>query len=162
MTFGIDNIHDVDMQVALHYRTWNTKTYAVVLFYKGMYYGHIYAWISPVDPTKCFAIGIRARTDAVFLQDTLRNTSHYLLEGVRLFAKAKGCTSITIPSPLIVMQGILPKLGFKTDYPIHRDNLIKTLGQGYIGRTEDETCENCYTNDNISYPFVTLTGELIE
>jgi hypothetical protein len=96
---------------------FNVRTHAVVLIYRGEYYGHIYTWISPVNVDMCFAMGIRARVDNLFLDANRRlmNISHILLEGVRRFALGMGCTSISVPRPFPVMENILEQLGFEAE-----------------------------------------------
>ena len=90
-------------QEVLNQKDWNVITYAIVLLYKGEYFGHIYTWLSPIDPITCFAMGIRGRVDSVFRMDKLQNVASYLLEGVRRFALANRATSIIITHPLNVM-----------------------------------------------------------
>lgn len=93
-------------------RNWNVITHAIVVLYKGEYFGHIYVWISPTDPTIVCVQGIRNRVDSVFIKDSLRDIAHYLFEGVRAFALANNCTTIIVVSPLPIMKRILRNWGF--------------------------------------------------
>jgi hypothetical protein len=121
---------------------WNTTTYAIILFYGGEYFGHIYAWVSPVDPSTCLGIGIRGRVDSVFREDQLTNVAAYLLEGVRRFAFAKGCKTMIITEPLPVMRKILERMGFQRksirDEIIGRSATYPTLTPPF------RECYNCY------------------
>jgi hypothetical protein len=134
---------------------WNVTTYAVVLFYEDVYYGHIYCWISPTNPEYCFAMGIRNRIDSSFIQSDLKNVSMYLLEGVRRFALSKGCSYIAITHPVETMINILKKAGFETTpyYDLElkgRDRIItlesmgRSLGGQYKYFAENnQICPNC-------------------
>lgn len=94
-------------------RNWNVITHAIIVLYKGQYFGHIYALISPIDPTICCVQGIRNRVDSVFIKDSLRDIAHYLFEGVRAFALSNGCNKIAVVSPLPIMRRILTNWGFR-------------------------------------------------
>lgn len=136
---GLRDIHDKDVD-ALG-KKWKLPPYAVVLLRGNQYYGHIYAWTATQN---CFAIGIRARSDSLILRGTareLRNVSHYLLDGVRRFALSKGCTTVTVVSPLEVMMPILRGLGFRYNL-----NLSVPRGGMHMGTP--------FTYSNVDQPLV--------
>lgn len=138
---GYKDVFNRDTNV-FNQENWTVTTYAIVVLYKGQYFGHIYAWISPLYPLMCLAMGIRGRVDSVFQKDTLQNTSNYLLEGVRRFAIAKGCYWMTITKPLPVMVNILSKLGFEKSF-------VKVAGIGISLTYPYENaikidCNDCY------------------
>ena len=139
-------------QDVFNQKDWDVRTYAIVLLYKGEYFGHIYAWLSPSKPPRCFAMGIRGRVDSVFREDQLQNVSAYLFEGVRKFALAKGCQAMTVTKPLRIMEAILKRMGFE------RKTVVgETIGRSlaFPRNSEDEICYSCYSHDLIR-PF---TGE---
>lgn len=138
---GYFDILERDQEV-FNQTTWNVNTYAIVVIYKGEYFGHIYVWRSPIEPWLCFAMGIRGRVDAVFREDNLPNISSYLLEGVNRFCQLKGCTSLIITHPLDVMISILSKLGFK-NYTISKNLIGKSLGGEDKHFKGFNTCFNC-------------------
>lgn len=151
---GLVDVLERDQDV-FNQRTWNVQTYAIVVLYKGEYFGHIYTWVSPVDPSLCFAMGIRGRVDSVFIEDNLQNLSHYLLEGVRRFALAKGCSSIVVTHPLDTMKSILTRLGFRGSL-IPRTTIGESLGGERKHFHGAVNCLNCYHSDlNRSF-----TGEI--
>ena len=130
-------------QDALNQINFTVETNAVVLLYGGMYYGHIYSWVSPTNPSICFAMGIRNRIDSVFVRETsehLPNISGYLLEGVRRFAINKGCNKIFIVNPKPIMEKILPKYGFEKQ-SINRS----IIGKSIMSDAPVGVCNNCYT-----------------
>jgi hypothetical protein len=88
--------------------------YVVLVIYDGVYYGHIYTWISSKDPNICFAQRIRGRVDAPFLSsaERLSNISKYLFEGIRMFALQRGCDQISVIQPIGNMVEILKSMGF--------------------------------------------------
>lgn len=131
---GLFDVFERDQEV-FNQTNWNVQTYAIVVLYKGEYFGHIYTWISPVEKWICFAMGIRGRVDSVFSKDNLQNLSGYLLEGARRFALAKGCRAIVVTHPLDVMKSILTKMGF----------LPFTLEKQYIGRSLGGERVNTFT-----------------
>ena len=147
----------------LNQKTWNVTTYAIVVLYKGEYFGHIYAWLSPIDPSLCFAMGIRGRADSVFREDDLRNVSHYLLEGVRRFAKAKGCRTMVITHPLDVMRPILGRLNFRVT-SISRTVIGDSLGGEKKHFHGLKYCINCYENtlDQTFVEGIPLVFDLVE
>ena len=132
---------------------WNVTTYAIVLLYKGEYFGHIYTWLSPIDSTTCFAMGIRGRVDSVFRTDKLQNVASYLLEGVRRFALAKGARSIIITHPLDVMRVILLRLGFTMTLSENKSHIGKSLGGENKHFHGLNTCMNCCKYRDLSVYF---------
>ena len=140
-------------QEVFNQTTWNVTTYAIVLLYKGEYFGHIYAWLSPTDSTTCFAMGIRGRVDSVFREDKLQNVASYLLEGVRRFALAKRASSIIITHPLPIMQIILSQLGFTMTLSANKSRIGKSLGgenKHFLGL---DMCMNCYKYSDLTNYF---------
>lgn len=118
---------------------FNVDLHAVVLLSRGEYYGHIYAWISPIDPNMCFALGIRNRVDSIFIKGTdkeIKNVSKYLFEGVRKFALLNGANTISVDTPKQNVIPILRKIGFENN-PIDGKLIGKSLSQNDY---------KCYTN----------------
>jgi hypothetical protein len=108
-------VRNLDIR-ALYQTGFDADLYAVILLYRNQYYGHIYTWLSPVDPSICCFMGIRNRVDNVFLKDIgdqLANVSYYLVEGVRRFALFMHCDKLVVVNARPIMREvILPKLGF--------------------------------------------------
>ena len=133
---------------------WDSPTYALVLLKENNiqkidYFGHIYVWISPINPSICFAQGIRNRVDSPFIGDeNIKGISRYIFESVRQFALSKECNQIIVPNPLPVMQKILKGIGFsKTS--IEKKLMGKSLGYMHPS-SWDIVCSNCYLLNNIS------------
>ncbi len=102
---------------AMKQEDFNVNTYAVVLLYKGEYYGHICTRVSPVDSDLCFTMGIRGRIDLPFIRDRkLYSIAGILLEGVRLFGVHMGCRSINIVNPFPIMENRSLDMGFNISY----------------------------------------------
>jgi len=138
-------------QDALEQYNFNVKLYAVILLYNDIYQGHIYTWISPSDKNYCLAMGIRNRVDAIFTKDTntyLNKVSHYLLEGVRRFALAKGSIHLIVVHPRPIMEQILPTIGFQ----------VTRVSPMIIGRSIAPVSfldyTNCYQLLNILQPII--------
>ena len=130
----------------------NVDVHAVVLIHDNEYYGHIYCWVSPTDPTKCICIGIRARIDIQFmrlLNNGLYKISNYLLEGVKKFAMLKDCNRIVVPYPLNNMENLIIKLNFNKIKLSHT-----ILGQGPGTETDfydkNRICYKCYIIDIVN------------
>jgi len=110
-------------------------------------------------------MGIRNRVDSLFIKYTnenLRNVSYYLLEGVRRFALSKGAANIIITYPRLIMQKILPTLGFvRTEEKEISDKLI---GQSIAPPSILNYCSNCYKLSDIIKPIITndMTFVLID
>lgn len=139
---------------AFNDNTINVQLYPIIVFYKNIYQGHIYAWISPVLKEYCFAMGIRNRPDTIFLRKSdpdkiLNNISAYLMEGVRLFALSHNCDYVYITSPTNFMKSLLPKLGFEYDPIPFIPNII---GRSISPDIND--CPNCYKLKDINKPIV--------
>ena len=101
----------------------------VVLTSAGNYVGHVYFWISPVDTSLLFMIGIRSRPDMAFLRlvgEGVNNLAVYILDQIEKFAIDNGVSKIIIPHPIGVMKDISIKAGF---------NLDKTVSGKSIGYT---------------------------
>lgn len=106
-------VHGLDVR-AIYQNGFNVELNAIVVIYNNEYYGHIYAWVSPIDRNICFFQGIRNRVDNLFLgEKKLSNVSNYLLEGVRNVALIKGCNQIIVANPRPIMREILSKLSFQ-------------------------------------------------
>ncbi len=54
------------------------------------YEGHIYAWFSPNNNNRIYAMGIRGEVDRSLRKDAPSNISSYILEGVRLLGLVEG------------------------------------------------------------------------
>lgn len=106
-------------------RSDGIQFYCTVLIHKGEYYGHVYMWIMA---DVCMVQGIRARIDAIFMQDRLPNISHYILEGVRRFVIAKGLRGMIIAEPMTHMCKILDKL------PMFSGNVSSLWGIYYTNK----------------------------
>lgn len=121
---------------ALSQEGFDVTLYAVVLLRNDEYYGHIYTWLSPINPKICFAMGIRNRVDSLFLTNHVSVTG-LLLEGVRRFALLHHCDDIFVPFPLRVMRSILSGYGFEL-VPIKEELLGTSINyqfhgfQGYV------------------------------
>lgn len=156
-TFSYGDLFQRDEEV-FNQVDWNVTTYAVVLLLNGIYLGHIYTWVSPVDPSYCFAMGIRARVDQVFLPESFKNVSHYLFEGVRKFAQSKGCQTIIVTFPMLTIIELLKRLGF-SHVEINTNAMGKSLATTF---SLDEYCRNCYQlpsdhsimNDEVTFDLV--------
>lgn len=116
-----NEVRNLDVR-AIYQTYFDVELYAVVVLYRNEYYGHIYTWLSPVDPSVCCFMGIRNRVDNIFLKDMntqLANVSYYLVEGVRRFALFKNCNKLVVVNARRIMREvILPRLGFiKTNIP---------------------------------------------
>ena len=126
---------------------WDSPTHVMVALKPNLegileYFGHIYVWVSPVDPSICIAQGIRNRVDSAFLgDDNVKGLSKYLFEGVRRFAEDHGCSRIIVPNPLPTMKSILLKMGFQPT-TINKNVFGKSLA--YMHPSPFDTrCDNC-------------------
>lgn len=155
------NRHDVlsKDQDAFEYPSLKLKNnsvelYSIVITSKIGYTGHIYAWISPIDPTICSVIGIRSSVLMPFYRNYgwggLSKVSSYILEGVRLFALNKGANKIVATAPIGKMRKILLINGFKVK-PINNH----TIGNaGKLTINNNKFCYNCYVKENITESFI--------
>jgi hypothetical protein len=92
-----------------------TRIYAVVVVKDGKYTGHVYAWVSPNNPSLLLIIGIQSRVDNIFVKsysEYLPNISKYLIDRCRILALDLGCTSLVTVWPLGSMVPILQQMGF--------------------------------------------------
>lgn len=125
------------------------QLYAIVLFKDSIYQGHIYSWISPIDSNYCFALGIRNRPDAIFLQYSNRilpKIAFYLIEGVRRFALTQKAKNVVIPFPQPVMKRILPSMGFSVT-----ENLpVEITFGGLAPNFGAGTCLSCYEYSDLN------------
>jgi len=139
---------------ALLQPNFNVDLYVIILIYNNLYYGHIYTWVSPVDPSYCLFIGIRNRIDSIFIKQlpiSLANVSSYLIEAVRLFALSKGCTQMVVVYPEPIMQQILPTLGFKaSNVPIYYFGR-SILTSFTINPPSSFTCFDCLNYTNLTH-----------
>ena len=125
---------------------FNVKLYAIVLFDDNyIYHGHIYTWLSPVNPKLTLALGIRTRVDSIFLPEEkrIKNLSSYLLEGVRHFAFINNCDKILISQPLPIMRNILSKFGFE----INKTEKKETQGISISNYIDCNDPPYCYTKN---------------
>lgn len=136
---------------------WEVETWAIVLLYQGEYYGHIYSWRSLVDPDRSFAMGIRSRVDRVFLEDSLKNITAYLLEGARRLSQSQGSTTLTVTYPFQHVIQILRQLGFELDDDVDTE----FFGNSIVTRTSKRSalggwyCSNCFSYQVARGPFAT-------
>lgn len=138
-TWDYEFLNDTDNQYNSYQR------YAVVLLFNNQYYGHIYCWKS--DDT-CFCIGIRTRVDRIFIEDSPKNISYYLLEGVRTFAKINNCEKMAVVSPLGIMPKILRTLNFnKIVFNNNEDKLFEETGL----YCEINTTDNKFIDNHIQF-----------
>lgn len=131
----------------------DSQLYAVVLIYRGEYYGHIYSFISPTEPEYGFAVGIRSRVDIRFLgEETLYNIPYYLLEGVRRFLVHSGSRYLVIPDPVERMAQFLTRLGFQ----LREDRDLEKFGNSIVAhhtnRVYMNMCE-CYYSPSLTEPW---------
>ena len=165
------NVNHIDHS-ALEQTNFNVVPFVVVAVENGLYYGHVFTWISPVNPDRCMMIGIRNRIDTLFLKQDrskqyLSGIATFLLEGVRRFAAIKGCrrsalalsvrtplecSRISVFEPLSPMRPILSGAGFSS-------NVLASFldaGNGPGGpekETGDRECD-CPTHENVRLSFV--------
>lgn len=125
----------------------NVDLYAIVLLLNGVYQGHIYCWISPIDKNYCFTMGVRNRVDSSFIRQ-IPNISHYLLEGVRNFAIHTGAVHVMVIYPRPIMQLALPKLRFWPDRVLKNETIGKSIHPDY------PMCKNCYRYQTIDTPII--------
>jgi hypothetical protein len=137
-------------QDALNYDDVDVELHAVVLIFINTYHGHIYAWLGKNN--YCYAMGIRNKVDSIFtrsFENNLKNVSHFLLEGVRLFALSKGASEFVVTYPKPIMVKILPTLGFE-------NMQIQTFLIGNsISPRVSETSFNCYKLKDINQAIIT-------
>ena len=116
------------------------------------YVGHVYAWISPVDPSFCMMIGIQSAPQMPFLRmmgNGVANVSNILINGVITFATSQGASKIVVLSPIGAMLTIVKKEGFvRSDIKSGSQKADKIIGYGG-DLTRDITdwvgsCNNCY------------------
>lgn len=146
-------IFGIDVE-AIYQNNFNVDLYCVVIFHDGEYYGHVFTWISPIEPLYCLSIGIRNRVDSVFLKNTdkeLPNVTTYLMEGVRRFAEMNGCMySTTLYPEPILRDKLLPEIGFFYDkIPLYYFGI--SIHSSFVP-DESLTCDVCLSLSNISYP----------
>ena len=125
---------------------FDVELYVVVLLHMNKYYGHIYTWISPEDANICLAMGIRARVDQLSIKGTpeeLSRVSALLLEGVRRFAKHRGCEEMYLVLPLAVMEKLAKRLGFVNE------ELNGTIVGSSISGPGDDEDYSCMKNDDL-------------
>lgn len=111
----------------------------VILIYNNEYYGHIYCW---KVKNLCFCIGIRARIDKIFIENSLKNISYYLLEGVRKFAIDNNCEKICVILPIGIMPQILSSLGFIEMKMANNMYLENEYIMCYVKNSKDKIIEN--------------------
>ena len=129
------------------------ETYAIIIISNDIYYGHVYTWISPINPDYCFIQGIRNIPESSFDKNSVKNISKYLLDGARQFALNKGCKKIVVTHPMKVMKGILIHLGFVNEY-VTSDEVGLSLGNNRLNVKFGGTCNTCYGYSDLSTPFI--------
>lgn len=141
----------------MNQKDWDVQTYAVVALYNNKYIGHIYTWVSPIDTTLCFAMGIRGRIDQIFAKERIRNVSTYLIEGVRRFAVAKECRMVIVTYPFATMVPILKGLGFQ-QYTTSVTLFQRSLAGKYVNDNDEiDECVNCYGHNLEEIPITINT-----
>lgn len=152
------NLNDFDFDAFSTNRTlygdepYNVVTYAVVVLWRGVYYGHIYAWMSPTNKDYVFAIGIRSTVENWLLKGTDRGLDHvsaYLLEGVRQFALSNGARNVAIVDPRAVMIPILLNYGFRRMELDEAEIVWEYLGNAIILRWG-----SLYIKEDLSEPIM--------
>ena len=146
------NLIDLDHAVFTQSH-WDVETYAIVALQHGGYFGHAYAWISPVHDSICMTMGIRHRIDYIFSVDELQRVSRYLLEGVRRLSHWKSFRSIVITHPPEIMKSILTELGFAWKPFIPRETIGHSLGGERHHFRGLDSCLNCYQSSRLHRPF---------
>jgi hypothetical protein len=94
-------------------RPFNVDLYAVVAINENKYLGHVYSWISPVDPSMCFSLGIRNTLASLYDNTIPSNITSILFEGVRQFAISKNASTISVDKPLPIAIRLLNRIGFR-------------------------------------------------
>lgn len=148
-------------EYAMRQENFDVYTYAIVVTHNNEYYGHIYAWRSPVEKNRLLVMGIRKRIDSITMENGLKNVSHLILEGARILALSLGCNILTVSHPFPVMASISEKLGFTHEEWIEGEVFGRSIASVYVEESKKYFgCDYCMSLSSLINPIDTRVNRI--
>jgi hypothetical protein len=75
MLSSLFDVFNEDFELLFHGEEFSVTHYAVVVLFNKEYIGHIYTWMSPINPKLCFAMSIRSSVEFIYKEKILPSIS---------------------------------------------------------------------------------------